>query len=71
MTDNERRFLTLQDFCRRYAIGRTKAYEEIAAGRLKIVKVGRSTRIPLDAAKAWEALLRGEVINLHDAAGVL
>jgi hypothetical protein len=47
---------TLSDFCRRYGIGRTKAYEEINAGRLKAKKNGRSTIITDEDAQAW---LRG------------
>ena len=38
-------------------IGRTKAYQEIAAGRLRAVKVGRRTLITHDAAEAWLAAL--------------
>jgi excisionase family DNA binding protein len=44
-------------FCRRYGIGRTNAYAEIAVGRLRAVKVGRRTLIPHDAAEAWLAAL--------------
>jgi hypothetical protein len=35
------RAMSVQDFCERYDIGRTKAYEEINAGRLKARKAGR------------------------------
>jgi excisionase family DNA binding protein len=41
------------DFCRLYGIGRTKAYAEIAAHRLRAVKVGRRTLITHEAAEAW------------------
>jgi excisionase family DNA binding protein len=44
-------------FCRRYGIGRTNAYQEIAARRLRAVKVGRRTLITQDAAEAWLAAL--------------
>jgi excisionase family DNA binding protein len=53
------RALSIQQFCGRYSIGRTKAYEEIAAGRLRAVKVGRRTLIPEDSAEAWLAALTG------------
>jgi hypothetical protein len=34
-------------------IGKTKAYEEIRAGRLRAVKCGRATIITHDAYEAW------------------
>lgn len=40
-------------FCTIFGIGRTKTYEEIAAGRLKIAKIGRRTVIPATNAYAW------------------
>ena len=40
-------------FCRVYSIGRSLAYAEIKAGRLKIAKVGRRTVIPAEAADNW------------------
>jgi excisionase family DNA binding protein len=51
------RAFSVGDFCRRYDIGRTKTYAEIAAGRLRAVKVGRRTLITRDAAEAWLAAL--------------
>ena len=51
------RAFSINEFCRRYGIGRTNAYEEIAAGRLRAVKVGRRTLITLEAAEAWLAAL--------------
>ena len=36
-----RRAFSISEFCFRYGIGRTNAYQEIAAGRLRAVKVGR------------------------------
>ena len=52
-----RRAFSIREFCDRYSIGRTRAYEEIAAGRLRAVKVGRRTLIPKDSAEAWLAAL--------------
>lgn len=40
-------------------IGRSRLYEEIAAGRLRTVKYGRSTLIMADDAAAFLASLRG------------
>jgi excisionase family DNA binding protein len=54
---HSRRAFPIREFCRRYGIGRTNAYQEIAAGRLRAVKVGRRTLITHDAAEAWLAAL--------------
>ena len=45
--------MSLRDFCQRYDIGRTKAYEEINSGRLKARKAGRRTIITTDDAEEW------------------
>jgi hypothetical protein len=47
------RAMSVQAFCERYDIGRTKAYEEINAGRLKARKAGRRTIIIVDDAEDW------------------
>jgi hypothetical protein len=44
--------ISIATFCRRYGIGRTSAYAEIAAGRLRVVKAGKRTLVPADAANA-------------------
>ncbi len=49
------RAFPLSEFCRIYGIGRTLAYDEIADGRLRAVKVGRRTLITRDAAEEWLA----------------
>ena len=46
-------FMTVREFMEWARIGRTKTYEEIAAGRLEAVKVGRKTLIPPGAAGNW------------------
>ncbi|MQM26636.1 excisionase family DNA-binding protein [Glycomyces albidus] len=38
-------------------LGRSKLYEEIAAGRLRFVKVGRATRIPAEWLQEYRQLL--------------
>ncbi len=45
--------MTMADFLVRYSIGRTTAYREVAAGRLKIRKLGTATRIARADAEAW------------------
>jgi hypothetical protein len=40
-------------FCTKYSVGRTKAFEEIAAGRLIATKLGRRTLIRPRHARAW------------------
>jgi excisionase family DNA binding protein len=50
---SDRRSLSIAEFCNRYGIGRSKAYEEIKARRLRAIKVGRRTLIIVDEAEAW------------------
>jgi hypothetical protein len=47
------RAMSIDGFCKGYGIGRTKAYEEIAAGRLKARKAGTRTIISEDDAEEW------------------
>jgi hypothetical protein len=51
--ENERRAFSIAAFCEHYGIGRTSAYEEITAGRLQVVKAGKRTLVPADAAESW------------------
>ena len=51
------RAMSIEGFCNGYGIGRTKAYEEIKAGRLKARKAGRRTIITADDAEEWLSLL--------------
>lgn len=44
---------TLDDFMAFARIGRTKTYQEISEGRLKIRKLGRKTLILRTDAEAW------------------
>lgn len=48
-----KRMLSVKEFCHRYGIGRTMAYDEIDAGRLRSVKRGGRRLVPVDAAEAW------------------
>lgn len=45
--------LTVREFCQRYRVGRTFAYEEMNAGRLEYFHYGRHRRIAVDAAERW------------------
>ena len=44
---------TIPDFLRTYAIGRTTLYRLVEAGKLRITKIGRASRIARADAKAW------------------
>lgn len=45
--------LSVSDACASLSISRSKLYEELAAGRLRAVKAGHRTLIPLASAQAW------------------
>lgn len=45
--------MSIETFCEWVGIGRSLAYREIDAGRLKIRKVGRRTLITREAASNW------------------
>ena len=47
--------MSIDDFCRWAGIGRSLAYTEIAAKRLRTKKVGRRTLVTAEAACAWLA----------------
>ena len=49
--------LTLKDFCDAYRVCRETAYQQIRAGRLRAVKLGRKTLILRADADAWAASL--------------
>ncbi len=44
------------EFCVEHSISRSKIYEEIHAGRIQVMKVGRRTLISAEAAAAWRRL---------------
>ena len=49
--------MSVNEFCANYNVGRTTAYAEINAGRLRAVKASRRTLISAQAAREWfEAL---------------
>jgi hypothetical protein len=56
MTD--KRMLSVADFCRLFGIGRTLAYSEMKAGRLRYCLCGRKRLIRTDDAEAWSLSIR-------------
>ena len=50
---------SLQEFCADFGICRSRAYEEIRAGRLRAYKAGASTRIAGEDALDWRDYYRG------------
>ncbi|MEO6922468.1 MAG: hypothetical protein ABI142_01455, partial [Bryocella sp.] len=55
--ETEARAWTIAEMSLAYHLGRTTLYAEIAAGRLEVVKVGRSTRILAHQRRTWEGKL--------------
>jgi hypothetical protein len=49
--------MTLADFRQRYSISNTQLYREVAAGRLRLRKLGTASRIAREDAEAWAASL--------------
>ena len=49
----QQRAMSIDEFCQRYGIGRTTAYEEIKQRRLRGLKVGKRTLITEDDAEDW------------------
>ncbi|AIB12897.1 hypothetical protein ABAZ39_13040 [Azospirillum argentinense] len=52
--------LTIPEFLSSTGIGRSLFYEEVKAGRIKIIKVGARTLIPATEPMAWVARLSGD-----------
>ncbi len=53
--------LSLEEFAESHSVSRTTVYKEIAAGRLKVSKVGRRTIVTLEQAAEWRASVSGAV----------
>jgi excisionase family DNA binding protein len=47
------RAMNIHQFCERYNLGRTTAYEQIKLGRLRALKCGKRTIITEDHAEEW------------------
>lgn len=43
----------IKEACRMTGIGRSKLYELIASGDIKVIKVGSMTLVPVDALKSF------------------
>jgi hypothetical protein len=50
---SRQRAMNIAEFCERYGVGRTKAYEERNSGRLRTRKCGKRTIITEDDAEEW------------------
>ena len=47
------RAMSIPQFCERYDLCRTKAYEEINSGRLRARKIGTRTIVAVEDAEDW------------------
>lgn len=45
--------MSVREFLDSFRIGRTTFYREVAAGRIRVIKIGRSTRVSREAAAEW------------------
>ena len=57
-------FMTIKEFEQAYKTGRSTIYNLAREGKLRIVKVGRVSRISIADARAWAASLP----SLHEVA---
>ena len=56
-----RRIYTVEETLRdELPLGRSKFYDEVRAGRIEVVKIGRRTYVPADALDDYVTLLRRE-----------
>ena len=56
-TDKVSVLLPIPDWCKRHRISRTTAFKLIKEKKVRAVKIGRSTRIPLADIEAFEQSL--------------
>jgi excisionase family DNA binding protein len=52
--------LRIEEAAEALSLGRSKTYELIQDGRLRVVKIGRATRVPVDAVRDFERQLAAE-----------
>jgi excisionase family DNA binding protein len=52
-TEYPRAALRVSEACQTLSISRSKLYEEISAGRLRVLKSGRRTLVPTAEIVAW------------------
>lgn len=58
----------IPDFCRDFGVGRSKAYAEIRAGRLRAFRIGDRTAVAGEDALAWREARRAEEASPRRAA---
>ena len=62
--EQQRRAMSIAEFCERYGPGKTKTYEDLKCGRLRGRKIGKRTIITEDDAEDWLRHLPGmEVVR--------
>ena len=57
MMDIQSHLMTVADFLRVYSVSRTTFYREVAAGRIRLLKLGTASRIRTEDAERWAASL--------------
>ena len=65
LSHRQKRVMTIAEFCRDYSLSKTKAYEYMAAGKLRSLKLGSKRVITVDAAEDFlktMAVQAGEVV---------
>jgi excisionase family DNA binding protein len=58
---NSAHLLRIPEACEHLNISRSSLYNQINAGRIAVVHIGRSVRIPLTALEAFVASLGGDL----------
>jgi excisionase family DNA binding protein len=66
-TNDQQQALSVKEYARRVGIGRTRLYVEIRLGRVKVLKSGRRTIIPVAEVEAF--FLRLEAAQAKKAGG--
>lgn len=58
------KFLTVSEFCASYKISRTEFYRQVGSGKIKLLKMGRMSRIRIEDANSWaQSLVVKDVQN--------
>jgi prophage regulatory protein len=66
VTELDVELLRAEEVARSLRIGRTKAYEMMAAGELPVVRLGRCVRVPRRRLEDW---IRGRIVGGDGPAG--
>lgn len=53
--NQETRFLSVQETCEQFGVGKDAVYALIREGRLKVLRLGRGYRVPLSEIEAFVA----------------